>query len=211
MNDGHSNQIFQRYRIFPIITIIIACAWAAGSWKLAAHIKSVNLARLLGATLTSGMTETQYARPPSAQPIVPFIPIPAPQRDRQQAKIIQETREQTAYVEVVVYYWERSMYGLAAFLGVTGIVSFVRKTWARPLLLLAGAVIILSTPATMICMQLLVDPAKGALPELPILYYILMAIIQSFYGVILFIAFIRKPPYVKVSAALQAIDDYENK
>ncbi|UCD29066.1 MAG: hypothetical protein JSV03_00860 [Planctomycetota bacterium] len=187
----------RRDRIFAVLTMIIAIAWAVTAYKLAEHVKSINTARLLGAAMTGGLTDRSSI--PRMQPnqVIPYLPAPPPGKSQAEIQTAQTIKQQIAYAEVIIHAWEISMYCVAEFLVLVGIVSLITR-WARGLHLFAAVVIILSTIATLAAMIFLIDPEKGGLHPLSIWSYVIAASIQSAYGIILFIAFAPKP---KSSAA----------
>jgi hypothetical protein len=169
----------------------MAGAWALGTDKVAGHVKTINFARMVGAAMTGGMTGQPAVPRLRSNQIFPFAPPPPPQRTPEEIEAFKKNREQIAYAEGVVYLWETFMYWMVRFLVMVGIVSLLAG-WARGLHLMAAVVILLSTAATLIGLNFLIDPEKGGLPRLSIWTHIIVAAIQSAYGVVLLIAFARK-------------------
>ena len=177
--------------ILAVLPLVVAGAWAFGTYKVASHVKTINLARLIGAAMTGGLTDEQAVPRMQHSQVFPFVPAPSPHRTPEEIEAFKRNREQIAYVEGVVYIWETAMYWMVRFLITVGIVSLLAG-WSRGLHLMAAVVILLSTSVTMIGFNFLVDPEKGGLPPLSVWTHILVASIQSSYGVVLLIAFVPK-------------------
>ena len=192
----------RRNRVFAILTLIFAAAWAGATWKVAGHIKTINLARLVGAAMTGSIADKPSVPRLRSNQLFPYIPVPSSQITEQEIESAKRIREQIAYVEGVVYVWETSMYLMVRFLVMTGLVSLMAG-WARPLHLTAAILILLSTVGTLIGLDFLIDPDRGGLPRLSIWTHVMVAVVQSAYGVVLLAAFACKPKGPAVLVAEQ--------
>ena len=73
-----------RYWIFPVLTLVIAGGWSFGTDKVASHVKTMNLARLIGAAMTSGMANQPEVPRLRSNQLFPFMPPTKPQRSREE-------------------------------------------------------------------------------------------------------------------------------
>jgi len=137
---------------------------------------------------------------PPRREVLPALPFLPPSNDQAaQAKAepqpLGDIQQQTMYVEVVAFVWERMMYGLSVLLALVGVGSLLTRM-ARPLHLVAAGAIALSTVGTVVGMALLASNTKGGfnrIEPLAIRWYVYVAIAQAFYGFVLLTAFARKP------------------
>jgi hypothetical protein len=183
--------------MFPILTIIVAFFWIWGAHKLADHAKEANSARLIGMLLTVNMDNdkpaTQQSRrgnsllPGLQTGVGPQIETDHQDLDRRQQKI-----EEIAFVEVTVLVWEWFMRGMAALLVLAALVSLFSR-WTRRLHQLVGVAVVISIIPTIVALYLLTDPGCGDMPPLSGLTYLLLALAQSSYGVVLLCVFAHKP------------------
>jgi len=180
-----------RDRVFPILTLVVALAWALSTWKISRHMGSINFARTLLAAMTPQTPGTQPAVRLPPNPLFPVGPAVALPRDKPETEVSRRSPPPFFYVEGVVYVWEKVMYGVAGLLGLVGILSLSRRL-VRGLHLIAGGVILLSTVGTLVGMYLLSAPDKGGLQPLWIGTHILVALVQSAYGVAVLLAFARR-------------------
>lgn len=202
-----------RDRLIPPISLLMAVLCAAGTWKIAAEVRAYNSNRAIGGMLAAGMMAGKDDRPTSAPavnertglPWLTFPPVPPPEEtddpestgeftgapERVRVLPMSELTRASAAAEVIVYYWERALYGVAAVLAVAGLTGVFSRRVRGPHLL-AAVVILLSTVATLVGMRMLVDPSRGAFHDLPLASYLLAALGQGAYGVLLLVAFARK-------------------
>ncbi len=149
---------------------------------------------LMAAAMTSQTQPTAEsgARPPALLPGLRLPPVSQPATAPADGRpdgghlpvSIPELKRATAYTEAVVHLWERAMFAVAGGVGLTGLASLLTRR-KRPCHLIAAALILASTGATLIGLALLVDPERGALPPLPVRLYFYVGIIQSAYGWVL--------------------------
>lgn len=110
---------------------------------------------------------------------------------------LEEANRRIASIKVIVHVWRHIMWSVAAFLELVALLAAITRK-GRLLHLLAAGVILLSTKATLVGMNLLSDPGYGGMEPLAIRYYLYVAAIQSAYGVVLLFAFVHKPAPVHV-------------
>lgn len=184
-----------RDRIFVVLTanIAVLCVWAT-EYVSQEIVLEYNAARgLLMIMLPSGFEPPPAATSPQASSASddPFDPAEAnPFADP--ARLAQ----QVAAVEVIAYVWRRVMWGVAGLLEMVALLAVIARR-SRVLQLVAAAVILLSTVATLVAMRLLIDPDYGGMADLPIRWHVMVAVAQSAYGVVLLAAFARKPTWVR--------------
>ena len=191
MSDKRTSLRPRRDWIFAVLTLVIALGWAFGTDIVAGHVKTMNSARFLGAVMTGSITDQPTVPRLRSNQLIPFAPAPPPGRTPEDIEAFKKNQEQIAYTEGVVYVWETFMYWMVRFLVMVGVVSLLAG-WARGLHLTAAVVILLSTAATLIGFNFLIDPEKGGMPRLSIWTHIIVAAVQSAYGLVLVIAFARK-------------------
>ncbi len=195
-----------RRRVIPLVTLLVAAGWAWGAWRVAGHVKSANFARIIAAAMTGSLTqdlESGSTVSPGHSLTLPLMPPPPPMTPAERQELRREAlrqREAIAYVEVCVAIWERAMYAVAGLLAVAALVSWATGR-TRPIHLVAAAVILASTVATLIALHLLVDPQRGAMPPLSTWTDVIVAVTQGGYGVVLIAAFIRPPRRRQPTAA----------
>ncbi len=179
----------RRERAFVLVTLAVAGAWLWGTWQVAEHVKRMNFARLIG----SAMVGSGADQPDSFSPLPPLLPLPgwAAPDEADAIHNPQRLREQTRWVETVVYVWRCVMNGVAAALAVLAIL--VRLTHRpRALFLAAAAIMLASSLVTVVGMLFLVAPERGGLPPLRGLAYLVVVAVQSAYGLVLLAVFARR-------------------
>lgn len=204
-----------RDRLIPPISLLMAVLCAVGTWKISAEVRAYNSNRAVGGMLAAGMMAGKNDRPASAPavnertglPWLTFPPVPPPEEtgdpestgvselpaepERVRVLPMSELTRASAAAEVIVYYWERALYGVAAVLALAGLTGVFSRRVRGPHLL-AAVVILLSTVGTLVGMRMLVDPNRGAFHDLPLASYLLAGMGQGAYGVLLLVAFARK-------------------
>lgn len=185
-----------RERVFPILTLIVAIAWIVGGIRIAAYLHRLNEERFIAGTMAAGAAEDQSAGGGGLSSIFRLDP---KQPSRQQTDRMRRLKEQVGWVHEITRIWRRVMLGTGGFLIGVGVLSVFRR-WVRILHLLAGVVILAGTVASLIALNLLVDPAAGGLPPLSFWTPVLVAVIQGFYGVVLLIAFAKRAKATRFDA-----------
>jgi NADH:ubiquinone oxidoreductase subunit K len=175
----------------------VAALWAGSAQYIADYVRTMNSARLIGMLMTSGMDpqEDEESALPGRSLFQRPPPAGSPQAERraqQRRENLEQQQKQIAYVEVVVFIWERIMYAVAGFLALVGLFSLRGKT-VRLLHLLAAGCLLLSPAITLIAMSLLINPERGGMPPLSLWTYVIVIATQSTYGLVLLAAYTRKP------------------
>jgi hypothetical protein len=174
-----------RDRLFPVLTAAIALLWAWAAVYVADYVGTMNTARAIGALMAPGaglpFIPGAFNTPPSAAP-----PTPIAQR--------RQLNNQIATVEIVTYIWRRAMLVVGILLELAAILSAITAR-VRLWHLIATTLILASTAATLVGLWLLIQPQWGGMPPLSQITYILTAAVQSVYGIVLLIAFARKPSF----------------
>ncbi|MBI4581734.1 MAG: hypothetical protein HY718_18705 [Planctomycetes bacterium] len=130
----------------------------------------------------AGDGDASDSRPPAAVPELP----------------LERLTRATAHAETIVFVWERVMYGVAAVLGLAGVVGLA-TSWVRVSHLIAAIVVLLSAVGTIVGMRLLVSPDGGAFHELSVKSYVVAGVVQSLYGWVLLGVFRLRPAGTKTS------------
>ncbi len=170
--------------VIPAVTLVVAAAWAYGAHRAADHVRRANFTRMVAALVTGGGGAAGTAEQSPLQSLLgasrqPTRATTAPAADS-------PLRRHSGWVEGIATYWERTMYVIAAGLGLVALGSLVTRQ-GRPLHLAAAGVMLAATVGTLICMWMLMTPRFGDLPALSPWTFVLMALAQSGYAVFLLI------------------------
>jgi hypothetical protein len=177
-----------RDRVFPVLTLIVAVAWIVASLWIARYVDRLNQERFIAGTMAAGATDDSSGGGSGISSLFRFDPKPpSPQRTDKMARL----KEQFGWTQEIVRIWRQIMLGIGGFLICVGVLSVFRGL-IRVMHLLAGFAVIGGTMVSVIALNLLVDPEAGGLPPLSRWTPVLIALVQGFYGVVLFIAFARR-------------------
>ena len=205
-----------RDRWFPLATLVVAVFWAFTAWQQAPELKQANAARLLGSLFVGGMglgsTTAHGVAASEPQPMSSLLPsfslltsgtrpaerVAAPSK-RSQSPFSGLHRSMRT-VETVVYVWERMMYGIAVLLATLAVASLATGR-TRLTHLIAAAVMLAGTTATLVGMRIVEHPSAGDMPPLPRYQYVLAGAVLSAYAWVLLVAFVRsgRRPHVEAS------------
>jgi len=188
-----------RDRLFVVLTANMAwmCAWATPWVVEKSKVLEVNSTRVFLMMMPAGGPWAQ-ASDRAGGTSATGEPEPSGAMTREEFHKL--TNEQIPAVEVIVYVWKRVMWGVAGFLGLVALLVAITGK-SRLFHLLAAVVIFVSTVATLVAMRLLIDPDYGGMEPLPVRSHVYVAAAQSAYGVVLLIAFARKPRWATASGA----------
>ena len=196
------------WRLRDRLLVTLTAALAVG-WVFLAHeasqryVLTANSARVMGLllipprSLSDVKSRATTASSPSLAVTIPGMNPPetadeeettAAMTAAQMRKLI---RQQIPAVEVIVHIWRWAMWGVGGWLGLMSLLAAISSR-ARPFMLMAVGVILLSTIASLVAMRLLIDPDYGGMPPLLIWSYIIVAAGQSAWAWVLLIAY-RRP------------------
>jgi len=204
-----------RYKLVPVLTLLIAGLWAWAGWQQARAVEKVNSARILGMVFSgsalreldqeAGELENESAgdheRPsrtapeppaPTRSPLFPGLQLEPEIPSPEERRAIRKLEEQIVFTEGVIYVWKRGMFGVAALVGGLGLIGIATRYVRRPHLF-ASAVMLAAMVTTLIGMQLLESPEGGGLEPLSIWSHIIVGVSMSAYPVILIVLLARKP------------------
>ncbi len=179
-----------RDRLFPVLTVSIAFLWALGTMRVAEYVGSMNTARALAAIMAAPMSSGSSMSSFTSNILNMQPSHPTASQVQEQRKLTQ----QITTVEVVVYVWRVAMLILAGILWMLSLLSVITGRF-RLWHLCAAFLILASTLGTLIGLWLLTRPEWGGMPPLSVLSYICVGAVQAAYGMILLIAFARKPSF----------------
>jgi len=175
-----------RDRVFVVLTanVALVCVWATQHVSQE-YVLTPNSVRFLLMMVTpqAAASGPRRAEPENRSGSMGAFDA-APENPREARARLER---QIGWVEGIVYVWRRVMWSVAGFLELAALLAAITRR-SRLLHLLAGGVILLSTVATLVAMRLLIRS------------HVYVAAIQSAYGVVLLIAFARRPRSVTVQA-----------
>ena len=180
-----------RDRVFVVLTanVAVVCVWAT-QYVSQEYVLTPNSARFFLMMVTPPAAASGPRRAePEHRPGSIGVFDSAPENPRE---VRARLERQIGWVEGIVYVWRRVMWSVAGFLELVALLVVITRR-SRLLHLRAGVVILLSTVATLVGMRLLIDPDHGGMEPLAIRAHIYVAAVQSAYGVVLLIAFARRP------------------
>lgn len=200
-----------RDRVIPVMSLVVAGLFSVATWQVAGRVREYNSQRAVGGLIVAGLmahpaangTSTVNERtglpwlsfPPGAasgpaDAEIANEPAGEATSDVRPLSMPELTRA-TGQAEAVVWAWERALYCTAGIVALAGLIGLLTR-WVRGPHLVAAVAIILSTVGTVVAMRVLVDPARAAFHPLPLESYMLAAVCQAAYGLVLSVAMIRK-------------------
>ncbi len=172
------------HRVIAVVTLVVAAAWAYGAHRAADHVRRTNFTRMVAAMVTGGGAA---AGTPTQSPLQSLLGASRqPTRVTTAPAADSPLRRYSGWVEGIATYWERTMYVIAAGLGLVALGSLVTRQ-GRLLHLAAAGVMLAATVGTLVCMWMLMTPRFGDLPALSPWTFVLVAVAQSIYAVFLLI------------------------
>jgi hypothetical protein len=179
----------QRF-ILPVLTLMLAGAWHSLARQTASAAGWYNLAR----------PYLERRESPTRQPVwdgrgvLPFLPPPPPPRTAEEQEQDRLLGARISSGEWLIATWEFAMLGMAAFLALTGLLSFL-SVLRRGSMLLSGLAILAVTAGSVAVWRALQSPQGAGFPQPPLrfsaLFYAGMAAHAAF-GLLLLTFFARK-------------------
>ena len=166
--------------LFPLLTLFVAVGWAYTGWHQAAVLREANSARSVAHLLTGGMGLGQALPQIGGVAATSTLSgVRSPLTDLQQS---------TGTVETVVDKWQCLMYGIAGAVALLAVASWVTSC-TRATHLVAAAIMLIGTVATLIGMRIVEHPQFGNMPPLPRYQYVLAGVVLSAYAWVLLAVF----------------------
>jgi hypothetical protein len=181
----------RRERAIAVVTLLVAAAWAYGTYRAAEHVRQANRTRMVAAIFTGGDRTGGASGQSPLQNLLAGSRRPARYATAPATAPASSFQKNTAWVEGVVHYWKRTTYAVAIGLALTGLLSFATRG-GRVLHLTAAIVILLATVGTLICLWMLMAPHLGDLPPLSKWTFVAVGGVQSAYGWFLLAAFAKR-------------------
>lgn len=170
----------KRMVILGAVTIALIIPWVAWTHLAARHVRKTTVTRMFASALLGGHRSGDG----SVSPFQALLRSPGLPKTQPAAGTSEDLRRQIAWVESVVWYWERVMYAVAGCLAVAGVLA-IRSLWPRQVLSVAGVLILACTVGTLICLWALSHPRYGDLPPLSSWTYVAVGLLQGGLGLAL--------------------------
>jgi hypothetical protein len=175
--------------LLPVLTFLVAALWAWGAWAAVKHTGSVNTTRALLMLMTPSTmpASNPYFQARPSHNIFSVLAGAATVTSEQRAAQ-EKLQQQIGMTEGILLVWKWCMWALA---GIFTLLTLTGLTMGRSrgCQIAVGVLMLAGVALTLLGMRLMQLPDWGGMPPLSPLSYVLVALVQGAYAVVLFVVF----------------------